>query len=168
MDRFASKVNAGIYAEEERLSKELERLNKYFELPELGPRNEPATVLDEHGRILVWYLPDILSIQRVVSFRIPSLLPSTQFCQTYQGDYNNAIHHIRRSLSVEPDPSGNLWRSEGFRDPGEEHLFGPGLLTFSPGWFMRGRNVSPVKSSCLCLFYLTSPVATQRAVAHIH
>ena len=65
VDQFASKVTSGIYSEKN-LAKELERLGKYFKLPEFGRQTEPSTIVDQHGHILVWHLPDILSIQRVV------------------------------------------------------------------------------------------------------
>jgi hypothetical protein len=35
-------------------------LEKFFTNPELGDLNEPATIVDIFGRIMVWYLPDIL------------------------------------------------------------------------------------------------------------
>jgi hypothetical protein len=73
VDRFTSKVNAGIFVDNERLDNELVWLRKYFELPRLGRSDEPATIVDLHGRILVWYLPDILSIQRVVRSQNPFL-----------------------------------------------------------------------------------------------
>ena len=38
----------------------------------LGEITEPATLVDVHGRILVWYLPGILTDRRVVSlFQLP-------------------------------------------------------------------------------------------------
>jgi hypothetical protein len=47
---------------------ELARLSKYFELPQnFGHQHEPAVVLDKHGRIVIWYLPNILSEWRLVS-----------------------------------------------------------------------------------------------------
>jgi len=43
-------------------------LQKYFLNPSLGSQDEPCVVKDVHGRILLWYLPDIYSQRRVVSF----------------------------------------------------------------------------------------------------
>ena len=45
-----------------------DRLAKYFENPQFGEFNEPATVLDRHGRIILWYLPLAFSHYRVVMF----------------------------------------------------------------------------------------------------
>jgi hypothetical protein len=42
------------------------RLSKYFQLLELGQADMPTLVLDIHGRIMVWYLPRIFSLNRVV------------------------------------------------------------------------------------------------------
>jgi hypothetical protein len=54
---------------EDRAREELARIGKYFELPETDKHHEePQTILDVHGRILVWSLPGILSTRRVVSF----------------------------------------------------------------------------------------------------
>lgn len=36
------------------------RLAKFYRNPELEYIDEPATVVDTHGHIAVWYLPDIL------------------------------------------------------------------------------------------------------------
>jgi hypothetical protein len=41
-------------------------LAKYFKNPQLGDLDEPATILDRHGHIMVWYLPQIFSMYRVV------------------------------------------------------------------------------------------------------
>jgi hypothetical protein len=60
-------ANAGTYIEVERLEHEVDQLKKYFDLPQLSFLHEPSTIVDGHGRILVWHLPDILSVQRVVS-----------------------------------------------------------------------------------------------------
>ena len=54
------------------------KLGKYFTNPELGYIDEPATVVDLHGNIMVWYLPDILGGKHmVISWLIlPSLPPA--------------------------------------------------------------------------------------------
>ena len=44
------------------------RLAKFFENPQFGYFEDPATILDRHGRIMMWILPRILSPYRVVSF----------------------------------------------------------------------------------------------------
>src|SRR5882757_841282 len=48
-------------------SKQHEKLRKYFFASPRGKISEPTTIVDNHGKILVWYLPNILSPERVVS-----------------------------------------------------------------------------------------------------
>jgi hypothetical protein len=67
VERFANKAHAGTYIEVERLELEVNRLKKYFQLPQIGFLDEPSTIIDKHGRILLWHLPDILSVERIVS-----------------------------------------------------------------------------------------------------
>lgn len=42
-------------------------LQKFFVNPELGDLDEPSTVVDKFGRIMVWYLPGILHRSLIVS-----------------------------------------------------------------------------------------------------
>jgi hypothetical protein len=57
---------AGDY--ESRIDNELARLKKKFKMPGgSGYIDEPATVVDKFGRILLWYLPGIISTSRIVS-----------------------------------------------------------------------------------------------------
>jgi hypothetical protein len=70
VERFSShtrtlKQGEGI---ENRARNELVRLSKYFLLPDQQQDlKEPGTILDRDGRIMVWFLPGILSKKRVVS-----------------------------------------------------------------------------------------------------
>lgn len=43
------------------------RLDKYYEKVELGKLDKPTTLVDLHGKILVWYFPSLLVPLRVVS-----------------------------------------------------------------------------------------------------
>ena len=47
-----------------------QQLAKYFSQAHLGHFNEPATILDQYGRIMVWYLPDIFLLSRIVSLKM--------------------------------------------------------------------------------------------------
>jgi hypothetical protein len=51
----------------------LEDLNlaKYFTNPELGDLDEPSTIVDKFGRIIVWYLPGIFFASLIVSSSCP-------------------------------------------------------------------------------------------------
>jgi hypothetical protein len=48
------------------------RLAKFFRNPLFGHFDEPSTVLDMHGRIMVWYLPFIFHPGRIVRLFIPN------------------------------------------------------------------------------------------------
>jgi hypothetical protein len=47
-------------------SQQREKLAKYFKTPSFGHILEPTTFVDKHGRILAWYLPEILVPDRMV------------------------------------------------------------------------------------------------------
>ncbi|KAI6161114.1 hypothetical protein EDD17DRAFT_1509572 [Pisolithus thermaeus] len=42
------------------------KTRQYFPYPQWGHISDPATILDVHGRVVVWYLPGIMSPARVV------------------------------------------------------------------------------------------------------
>ncbi|KAI6117650.1 hypothetical protein EDD16DRAFT_1519891 [Pisolithus croceorrhizus] len=44
---------------------------KYFQYPQWGHISDPATVLDVHGRVMLWYLPGIIPPERVVKQSLP-------------------------------------------------------------------------------------------------
>jgi hypothetical protein len=66
VDRLAEYVKTSVELELDKPSKSNKSLPKYFKMPNLGMITHPMTILDCHGRILVWQLPDIL-IGRLVS-----------------------------------------------------------------------------------------------------
>jgi len=41
--------------------------DKYFKSANFGYIDAPATVLDMHGKIVTWYLPEVMTPVRVVS-----------------------------------------------------------------------------------------------------
>jgi hypothetical protein len=43
------------------------RLAKFFVNPNFGDMDEPSAILDQHGHIMVWYLPHIFAPYRFVS-----------------------------------------------------------------------------------------------------
>ena len=64
----ATKVPEGpLHLAEEINSEEKDKLQKFFGDVQLGTFSEPCIVLDKYGRIVVWYLPDIVHPHRVVS-----------------------------------------------------------------------------------------------------
>jgi hypothetical protein len=55
-----------------------------------------------------------------------------------QEEYNEATISIKDHLLKKGSSSDKSWRLKGFI----EGVFGAGILSFSPGWFMRVRDVS--------------------------
>jgi hypothetical protein len=65
--------NATVTSEEAH-EKEMVKLKKYFDLKEIGKRTYPCTLVEKHGRILIWHLPQMLSNNRMVSIDLYDLM----------------------------------------------------------------------------------------------
>jgi hypothetical protein len=68
VDRYADRVKLSPPNRDGSATSEPERLKKYFSEAVLGKISTPATIVDRHGRILMVYLPNILSPARLVCF----------------------------------------------------------------------------------------------------
>ncbi|KAG2738073.1 hypothetical protein P692DRAFT_20638160, partial [Suillus brevipes Sb2] len=66
VDRFADSAKASRNLSNS--TQQRQKLAKYFAAPSFGHLTEPTTLVDKHGRILTWYLPEILTADRVVRF----------------------------------------------------------------------------------------------------
>lgn len=64
-DRFAEKAKCSPTTVD--TAARTERLQKYHHLPNLGKLDEPCTVVDRDGRVLLWHLPSVISPARVVT-----------------------------------------------------------------------------------------------------
>ncbi|KAG2111108.1 hypothetical protein DEU56DRAFT_762241 [Suillus clintonianus] len=106
-------------------STQKEKLRKYFPMTVLGRISEPAMIVDNHGKILVWYLPNILSGSRV------------DLMNTATMDLRG---YLLKSIPVGKSDKKPSWRSEGFRVPEGGGTFGAGRLTVSPAYFMQRRE----------------------------
>jgi hypothetical protein len=144
--RLADRVKNSRRVDED-VSAEDMSLAKYFENPELGEFTLPATVLDRHGRIMVWYLPYIFSPHRVVCASAV-LIRSTK-CHSLtdvQTDLNDGTKVLRPQLdSMMQLCAKNIkssWRDSTFYPPLDGGEFGAGVLNMSPGWFQRLQDVS--------------------------
>jgi hypothetical protein len=67
VERFVDKLQSEEVKSEKTHEKEMDVLEKFFDLEPLGKKNHPCTLVDKHGRILIWHLPDILSKNRLVT-----------------------------------------------------------------------------------------------------
>lgn len=60
-----------------------ENLLRFFQEIHIGHVNEPATVIDTCGSILVWYLPDVVTPRRIVSHLPPgNMVFDSTHCDT--------------------------------------------------------------------------------------
>jgi hypothetical protein len=62
-----------------------------------------------------------------------------------------AVYSMKDSLEIAKD-NNSSWRLKGFSDDCE--MFGQGVKTFSPGWFMQAQDVSLTKSSSTFVAYI--------------
>lgn len=66
IDRLADRVKNSRVKDGDGNDSSDDNLRKFFSPTALGVIEYPSTVVDEHGRIILWYLPDILAPFRVV------------------------------------------------------------------------------------------------------
>ncbi|KAI6032280.1 hypothetical protein BKA83DRAFT_4488876 [Pisolithus microcarpus] len=99
-------------------------VSKYFPYPQWGHISDPATVLDVHGRVLVWYLPGIMPPARV--------------------EHLNKIHlPLKDSLVKCSKTGGQSKRRFGHRHVPEadgDEMFGHGRLMNSPATFQQAHT----------------------------
>ena len=83
---------------------------------------KPMTIADRHGRILLWYLPSVLTVER-------------------QDEIWRATGHLETIMKTNFAKSES-WRTnrDNFHDPTECEIH-PGALDLSPGWFHQGHTV---------------------------
>ncbi|KAI5989847.1 hypothetical protein EDC04DRAFT_2912098 [Pisolithus marmoratus] len=110
---------------------------KYFQFPQWGHISKPATVLDVHGRVLVWYLPGIMPPQRV--------------------EHLNRIHLPLKACLVKHSKSqsesnkrfGHRHVPEVDGNPLADAMFGHGRLMNSPATFQQAHMDKVYESSTL-------------------
>src|SRR5882672_2884676 len=71
VDQYSEHIRNSQVKHNDQVTKELECLNKFY-MPENGREHkEPMVVVDCHGQILLWYLPEALSTERLVRVNSP-------------------------------------------------------------------------------------------------
>lgn len=128
-------------------SKEDARLAKRYENPQFGEFKEPATVLDQHGHIILWHLPFIFSHYRMVNTFCFFVILNPQYLTDPQSDLSAATVAVRRPLdsfmkSLHRNSKTPSWRHSLFDPPSGGGIFGAGVLNMSPGWFQQSQDVS--------------------------
>ena len=71
VDRYSEHIRNSRVKHNDQVTKELEHLGKFYMPENGGEHKKPMVVVDCHGRILLWYLPEVLSTARLV--RVNSL-----------------------------------------------------------------------------------------------
>jgi len=64
------------------------KLMSKFPTPDLGPFEQPTTLVDCHGRILIWFLPGALDSSANVSQT--TISPVASFPESIAGDYHDS------------------------------------------------------------------------------
>lgn len=67
IDRLGDKVKNTRVQDEDAAHLSEDRLSKFFSPTMFGVIDYPSTVVDVHGRVILWYLPDIVAPFRIVS-----------------------------------------------------------------------------------------------------
>lgn len=113
-----------------------------FPTPLLGPFEEPSTLVDCHGRILLWYLPGILDSAANVSSHVD--LHNQLFADSNPQD---TVMKATQCLEMghPKKPMGSAWRSSNFYKGTE---LPSGCQDFSPAWFPQGHTVSFMSHGC--------------------
>ncbi|OJA15212.1 hypothetical protein AZE42_13751 [Rhizopogon vesiculosus] len=109
VDRYAKKVKS---PSSQKGVTEWERLAKVFEMTKLGRISEPATIVDIHGKILVWYLPNIMSPWRV----------------NFVNNATAGLWDLLLKSIPNESKAKKAWRSDGFLMPDGGGKFGAGCL----------------------------------------
>ncbi|KIM71853.1 hypothetical protein PILCRDRAFT_16668 [Piloderma croceum F 1598] len=80
-------------------------LEKYFKNPQFGDIDIPATMLDQHGRIMVWYLPRIFSVYRMIDLDEGTKILRPQLDLAIRS-YNASVTSCWRNSAFHPPPDG--------------------------------------------------------------
>jgi hypothetical protein len=70
VSRFANRVKNSRVDASGKVSAADAKLNEYFKESSFGSLTEPTIILDMHNRIMVWALPGLLHLKRIVSRRL--------------------------------------------------------------------------------------------------
>jgi len=158
-ENFADRVKARVDVPDT----EDDELEKFFPQVTLGVLTYPALILDHWGRIMSWFLPDIISSGRVVrcmlflrnehGYDLGWMQEEVNICTEFIGDllgnsYASALAKAKNDQNV-----NWRWDPSCYSAP-ENPQFFPGSVDFSPGWFAQGREVIAVVFSPLPTFLI--------------
>ncbi|KAI6114442.1 hypothetical protein F5141DRAFT_1213631 [Pisolithus sp. B1] len=102
---------------------------KYFQYPQWGHISDPATVLDVHGRVMLWYLPGIIPPERVKHLNRIHLPLKGSLVKHSKRKNESSMRFGHRDV---PELDGRDM------DPLADAMFGHGRLMNSPATFQQG------------------------------
>ena len=73
IERYSEHIKNSRLKHNDQVAKELGHLSKFYKHEKGVVHREPMVVMDCHGRILLWYLPEVLSTARLVSSKLMNL-----------------------------------------------------------------------------------------------
>ena len=141
-DRFSEAVKVGVKQQQGR-ARQQKSLALFFNKASVGKIDKPTTLVDWHGRMLVWFFPDILCSGRTVSFS-PDFAGYLGYTHALQAKFNTTVRNLKPVL-VDPSTKSKSWRAQNFIPPKGENKFGVGAISITPGTFMVGHKVSSVQ-----------------------
>ncbi|KAH9990730.1 hypothetical protein BJV77DRAFT_1068792 [Russula vinacea] len=119
--RFADKAKNTRVTKSGKEAEADQSLRHHFHAAHFKDLTEPTTILDCHGKVIVWALPGILHPNRLE-------------------DYNKASKGLSKALNQSIKKKSNEWRYANFKVPKGPAEFTPGIVDFSPGWFMQRQD----------------------------
>ncbi|KAH9984522.1 hypothetical protein BJV77DRAFT_1072007 [Russula vinacea] len=119
--RFADKAKNTKVTKSGREAEADRSLRRHFHAAHFKDLMEPTTILDRHGKVIVWALPGILHPNRLE-------------------DYNKASKGLSKALNKSIKKKSKKWRYANFKVPEDPVEFTPGIVDFSPGWFMQRQD----------------------------
>ena len=69
----------------------------FFNKASVGKIDKPTTLVDQHGRMLVWFFPDILCLCRTVSFS-PDFVGYLGYTHALQAKFNTTVRNLKPVL----------------------------------------------------------------------
>jgi hypothetical protein len=108
---------------------------------DLGHISEPAVITDQHGRVILWYLPNLMTSDQQVYLYTALIICNLMNIK----DYLLSITKPMVSCLQKPklDNKNKSWRNNitNFLQV-EGQTYSPGVDTFAAGWLPQGHAVS--------------------------
>ena len=122
--------------------------------PCIGLVDKPATLVDSKGRIVIWYLPDILPgnihVQCLYSSNLCALFEHIFFQGQHDGFYFSFVRNSQKTPKTGECISWHVNTNNFARNsPTWKHV--AGTETFSAEWYAQAHNVHPSSLHQICI-----------------